>query len=97
MRSSAVALSAIVALLGGSPSAVAQQSGATPFAFFAPPIAPNDMINYCVYESRIYSLGAGLCLGRTGYTCVPPSGPSTGNRAYWSSKDDQALMRPQCP
>ena len=63
---------------------------------FAPPIAPADMPNYCVFENRVYSLGAGLCLGRTGYTCVPPIGPTTCSRAFWTGKDDQIFSRPQC-
>jgi hypothetical protein len=61
-----------------------------------PPIAPPDMPNYCVYENRVYSLGSGLCLGRTAYVCVPTPGPPTGNRAYWTSKEDQIFLRPQC-
>ncbi len=61
-----------------------------------PPIAPADMANYCVYDNRIYSLGAGVCVGRTPYVCVPSPGPSTGNRAYWASKEDQVFLRPAC-
>ena len=61
-----------------------------------PPIAPADMANYCVYDNRIYSLGAGLCIGRTAFVCVPSPGPSTGNRAYWTSKEDQVFVRPAC-
>jgi hypothetical protein len=54
------------------------------------------MANYCVFANRVYSLGSGLCLGRTGYICMPPTGPTTGNRAYWASKDDQTFTRPLC-
>lgn len=98
MRIIAVVLGAVVAaVIAGAPSARAQQRGGAPDFEFAPPIAPADMPNYCVYENRVFSLGAGLCLGRTGYICVPPSGPSSGNRAFWSGKDDQAFVRPQCP
>lgn len=61
-----------------------------------PPISPPDMAHYCVYENRVYSLGAGLCLGRTAYVCVPSPGPATGYRAYWTSKEDQAFARPAC-
>jgi hypothetical protein len=69
-----------------------------PYADFVapPPLTPADMINYCVYENRVYSLGAGLCIGRTPYVCVPSPGPSTGNRAYWASKEDQVFLRPVC-
>ena len=51
-----------------------------------PPLTPADMANYCVYENRIYSLGAGLCFGKTSYTCVPSIGPATGNRAFWTKQ-----------
>ena len=61
-----------------------------------PPIAPADMVNYCVYESRLYSIGAGICFGRVGFVCLPSTGPATGNRAYWTSKDDQVFSRPIC-
>jgi hypothetical protein len=60
------------------------------------PIAPGDIINYCIYESRIYSIGSGFCFGRIGYVCLPSTGPATGNRAYWSSKEDQLFPRPTC-
>jgi len=61
-----------------------------------PPIAPPDMPNYCVFENRIYSLGSGLCIGRTAYVCVLSTGPATGNRAYWNGKEDQIFARPLC-
>ncbi len=60
------------------------------------PIAPADMGNYCVYESRVYSIGSGLCFGRIGYVCLPSTGPATGNRAYWTNKEDQVFARPAC-
>jgi hypothetical protein len=61
-----------------------------------PPITSADMPNYCVYENKIYSLGSGLCLGHAGYVCVPSPGPATGNRAFWTTKDDQVFPRPLC-
>jgi hypothetical protein len=61
-----------------------------------PPISPGDMSNYCVYENRVYSLGSGVCIGRTPYVCVPSPGPSTGNRAYWAGREDQIFLRPNC-
>jgi len=61
-----------------------------------PPLTPADMPNYCVYGNHVFSLGAGLCVGRTPYVCVPSPGPSTGNRAYWASKEDQVFLRPVC-
>lgn len=77
-------------------SAAAQP--APPFADTPPPppINPSDMPNFCVYENKIYSLGAGLCLGRSSYVCVPSPGPATGNRAFWTNKEDQIFSRPQC-
>jgi hypothetical protein len=62
-----------------------------------PPLNPADMANYCVYENRVYSLGAGLCFGGSSYTCVPSIGPATGSRAFWTSKEDQQVFtRPVC-
>jgi Protein of unknown function (DUF1496) len=61
-----------------------------------PPLTPADMVNYCVYDNRVYSLGAGVCVGRTPYVCVPSPGPSTGNRAYWAGREDQVFLRPVC-
>lgn len=60
------------------------------------PMAPADVPYYCVYESRVYSVGAGLCIGKVGYVCLPSVGPATGNRAYWTSKEDQLFPRPAC-
>jgi hypothetical protein len=92
----------LVALLAaGAQPAQGQPAPRSPFPPYAepslpPPITPADMVNYCVYENRVFSLGSGLCLGRTAYVCVPSPGPATGNRAYWSSKEDQVFMRPNC-
>ncbi len=88
-----VATAAVAAWAAAARAQPAQQS----YLDIPPAIAPADMPNYCIYENRIYSLGSGLCLGRTGYTCVPPTGPATGNRAYWSGKEDQVFTRPTCP
>ena len=96
MRVILLNLAAAVAVLAAAAPAQAQGGGAPPFEL-VPPIPPADLPNYCVDENRVYSLGAGLCLGRTGYTCVPPTGPTTGNRAFWTGKDDQVFTRPQCP
>ena len=93
-----VLLVVVLAAAVAAPSVARAQSAQQPyFGLFPPPIAPPDMANYCVFDNRIYSLGSGLCLGRTGYTCVPPTGPTTGNRAFWTGKDDQVFTRPQCP
>ena len=74
----------------------AQAQPAAQVVDIPPPVSPADMANYCVFANRIYSLGSGLCLGRTGYICMPSNGPTTGNRAYWASKDDQTFTRPLC-
>jgi hypothetical protein len=87
----------IAALAAFPPSARAQQGRPSYFDMLSPPIAPTDMANYCVYENRVYSIGAGLCIGRTSYACVPSTGPATGNRSYWASgKEDQMFPRPVC-
>ena len=103
LRPQPVLLIAMLGLLGG----VAQAQPAMQFpprapgppypdVAAAPPLTPADMVNYCVYDNRVYSLGGGLCIGRTAYVCVPSPGPSTGNRAYWASKEDQVFLRPVC-
>jgi hypothetical protein len=92
-----VVLVVALAVVAAAPSVAHAQSAQQSYFGFPPPIAPTDMANYCVFDNRIYSLGSGLCLGRTGYTCVPPTGPTTGNRAFWTGKDDQVFTRPQCP
>lgn len=97
MRVILVLLAAALAAVAAVASSARAQQSAAPYFEMAPPIPPPDLPNYCIYENRIYSLGAGLCLGRTGYTCVPPTGPTTGNRAFWTGKDDQVFTRPQCP
>jgi len=84
----------VVVLAALAASAQAQQ--AAQLVDIPPPVSPADMANYCVFANRVYSLGSGLCLGRTGYICMPPTGPTTGNRAYWASKDDQTFTRPLC-
>jgi hypothetical protein len=97
------ALFAAVAIAAGA-AAQAQPSNESPprspSSFYdivaPPPLTPSDMTNYCVYLNRVYSLGAGLCIGRTPYVCFPSPGPSTGNRAYWASREDQNFLRPVC-
>ena len=92
----------VAVALAGSASAQAQSPfpprgpPPPPMDIGSPPISPADMANYCVYENRVYSLGSGLCFGRTAFVCIPSQGPATGNRAYWSSKDDQVFGRPAC-
>jgi Protein of unknown function (DUF1496) len=73
-----------------------QRGPLPPYPDMAPPIPPGDMANYCVYENRVYSLGSGVCFGRSAFVCVPSQGPATGNRAYWTSKEDTVFGRPSC-
>jgi hypothetical protein len=100
MRASLAVL--VAALVAGAQAAQAQPvaqypSSVPPYAVtLPPPLTPGDMASYCVYENRVYSLGSGLCIGRTAYVCVPSPGPATGNRAYWTSKEDQTFARPVC-
>jgi hypothetical protein len=98
----AIRVALIAVLAATATAALAQPAGPPyqplPFTDPASPptLTPADMLNYCVYENRVYSLGSGLCLGRTAYVCVPTPGPATGNRAYWTSKDDPVFTRPAC-
>jgi hypothetical protein len=87
---------AVIAVFASLPQSASAQS--VPVVVEAPPVplAPGEIANYCVYESRIYSIGSGLCFGRVGYVCVPPTGPATGNRSFWTSKEDQVFPRPTC-
>jgi hypothetical protein len=90
-------LVAVSVLLAHPAQAQMQYPARPPYPdYSSPPIAPADMAFYCVYDNRVYSIGSGLCFGRTAYVCVPTPGPSTGNRAYWSSKEDQIFGRPTC-
>ena len=86
----------LIAALTAHPTSAQAQPAQPYMETPPPPVTPADMANYCVYENRVFSLGSGLCLGRTAYVCVPSPGPATGNRAYWSSKEDQVFMRPSC-
>lgn len=88
----------LFALAGALAALVPGIAAAQPAPVWIPalPVAPADMINYCIYDSRIYSIGSGLCVGHLGYVCLPSTGPATGTRAYWTSKDDQLFPRPTC-
>ena len=62
-----VVLVIALAVVAAAASVARAQSTQQPYlGLFPPPIAPPDMANYCVFDNRIYSLGSGLCLGRTG-------------------------------
>lgn len=94
MRALVVVSAALIAAF--AQAALAQPAPQVILASPPPPIIPADMVHYCIHDSKIYSIGAGLCFGRLGYVCVPSTGPATGNRAYWTSKDDAIFSRPAC-
>jgi cytochrome c5 len=91
-----VAIAGVAAVAAAASDARAQPVQQQPSNEVPAPIGPADMPDYCVYGNQIYSLGSGLCIGRAGYICVPTTGPTTGNRAFWTGKDDPAFTRPQC-
>lgn len=65
----------------------------------APPLESSEIRNYCVYENLIYSIGAPLCIGKTGYVCNPTKGTSGFNeRGFWTNKpsDSTSLTTPTC-
>jgi Protein of unknown function (DUF1496) len=98
LRAAALLVAVVIAAGGGAAQAqpAMQRGPLPPYPDMGPPIPPGDMANYCVYENRVYSLGSGVCFGRTAFVCVPSQGPATGNRAYWTSKEDTVFGRPGC-
>ena len=93
----AVAVAIATGAAAQQPSMEPQRSPSPFYDIVAPPpLTPADMVSYCIYGNRVYSLGAGLCINRTPYVCFPSPGPSTGNRAYWASREDQNFLRPIC-
>ncbi len=64
-----------------------------------PPLESSEVRNYCIYENLIYSIGAALCVGKTGYVCNPTKGTSGFNeRGFWTNKpsDSTSLTTPNC-
>jgi hypothetical protein len=64
-----------------------------------PPLSEQAIIgNYCVYGNLIYSLAAGLCVGKTGYVCVPSGtdGFNAGDRGYWHERKIDKFVSPAC-
>jgi hypothetical protein len=64
----------------------------------APPIAPSDMINYCVYGGLIYSVGSQICLmkGSPPLYCDQPAAPQAAGaprpRASWTTSQPPATI-----
>ena len=84
----------IAILLAAVPHAVLAQEYSP-----APPIAPSDMINYCVYGGLIYSVGSQLCVVRGGppLYCDQPAGPAQPPgaprpRASWTTSQPPATL-----
>ena len=64
----------------------------------APPIAPGDMINYCVYGGLIYSVGSQICImkGSPPLYCDQPAAPQgtagPRPRAAWTTNQPPATI-----
>ena len=64
----------------------------------APPIAPSDMINYCVYGGLIYSVGSQICImkGSPPLYCDQPAVPQGATaprpRASWTTNQPPATI-----
>ena len=59
------------------------------------PIAPADMVNYCVYAGLIYSVGAQLCVVRGGpplYCEQRPADPNARPRASWTTNQPPGTL-----
>jgi hypothetical protein len=64
----------------------------------APPIAPGDMINYCVYGGLIYSVGSQICVmkGSPPLYCDQPAAATRAAepkaRASWTTSQPPATI-----
>jgi len=82
----------VAMLLAAAPHAVLAQDYAP-----TPPIAPQDMINYCIYGGLIYSVGSQLCVVRGGpplYCDQPAAQGATAPRprASWTTSQPPATI-----
>lgn len=83
----------VVALLATAPYTVLAQEYSP-----APPIAPSDMVNYCVYGGLIYSVGSQICLmkGSPPLYCDQPAAPPGAGaprpRAGWTTSQPPATI-----
>ena len=88
---------AALALASGWPSSLMAQPA-------EPRDAPNvgqDKVDYCIYADKVYSLGSAMCVGKTGYACVPAETRTNGlgkNRPFWITPDRsaQGYVTPNC-
>ncbi|MBV8751245.1 MAG: hypothetical protein JO328_00100 [Hyphomicrobiales bacterium] len=64
----------------------------------APPIAPSDMLNYCVYGGLVYSVGSQICImkGSPPLYCDQPAVPQGATaprpRAMWTTSQPPATI-----
>jgi hypothetical protein len=60
-----------------------------------PPIAPGDMINYCIYAGLIYSVGSQMCVARGSpplYCDQPVEAGGKRARAIWTTNQPPATL-----
>jgi hypothetical protein len=84
----------ITTLLVAAPHAALAQD----YPMATPPIAPADMINYCIYGGLIYSVGSQMCImkGSPPLYCDQPA-PAQGAgaprpRATWTTNQPPATL-----
>jgi len=80
-------------------AALAPAAQAQDYAPPAPPIAPADMVNYCVYGGLTYSVGSQICImkGSPPLYCDQAAGPAQPAgaprpRASWTSSQPPATI-----
>lgn len=84
----------IATLLAAAPHAVLAQD----YPLASLPIAPQDMINYCVYGGLIYSVGSQMCImkGSPPLYCDQPAPPPGAGaprpRATWTTNQPPATL-----
>ena len=79
-------------------AALAPAAQAQDYAPPAPPIAPADMVNYCVYGGLIYSIGSQICIMKGSppiYCDQPAAAQRPGEprpRASWTTSQPPATI-----
>jgi hypothetical protein len=85
----------IAAALFAALTATAQAQDYLPSS---PPVAPTDMINYCVYGGLIYSVGSQICIMKGSpplYCDQPAAAQGAGTprpRASWTTSQPPATI-----
>lgn len=84
----------IATLIAAAPHAALAQD----YPLATPPIAPQDIINYCIYGGLIYSVGSQMCImkGSPPLYCDQPA-PAQGAgaprpRATWTTNQPPATL-----